>query len=316
MQLTKKEKNLGFKKQINVSKRGYKIIYIEKAKVYVNNGTLVFSQKEELSEKTYNIPYLNTSILMLGVGTSITNEAVRLAANNSLIIMFVNSSLSHSSSTDESFNILSPSSEYKPNEYTQQLSKIFFSDTLRLEKAKQILKKRLLITEEVYQYFIKKGILSENILNVFQKEASQFNSNIEKAENTNKLLIEEALYTKKIYKVFAKENEELFLRNSKGKDPINRNLTNINYMLYGLSASMLTALNIPYVFAFLHGKTRRGALVFDVADLYKDAVSIPLSFYFQKYNLNEREVRKETLYYINKLKIFDNLFKNFMEIIQ
>jgi CRISPR-associated protein Cas1 len=36
----------------------------------------------------------------------------------------------------------------------------------------------------------------------------------------------------------------------------------------------------------MHGKTRRGALVFDVADLVKDALILPWSFVFGQQGAN------------------------------
>jgi CRISPR-associated protein Cas1 len=48
-----------------------------------------------------------------------------------------------------------------------------------------------------------------------------------------------------------------------------------NYLAYGLAATTLWVLGISHSFAVMHGKTRRGALVFDVADLIKDAVVLP-----------------------------------------
>ena len=51
-----------------------------------------------------------------------------------------------------------------------------------------------------------------------------------------------------------------------------------NYLAYGLGATAAWTLGLPYAFALMHGKTRRGALVFDAADLIKDALIMPLAF--------------------------------------
>jgi CRISPR-associated protein Cas1 len=37
-------------------------------------------------------------------------------------------------------------------------------------------------------------------------------------------------------------------------------------------------LGLPHGLAVLHGKTRRGGLVFDIADLVKDALILPQAF--------------------------------------
>lgn len=45
----------------------------------------------------------------------------------------------------------------------------------------------------------------------------------------------------------------------------------------------------------MHGKTRRGALVFDVADLIKDAVVLPWAFICAKEGMSEQEFRQQLL---------------------
>ncbi|MFB1028729.1 MAG: hypothetical protein QMC09_03485, partial [Thauera sp.] len=59
---------------------------------------------------------------------------------------------------------------------------------------------------------------------------------------------------------------------------VNAFLDHGNYIAYGLAAVALNGLGISYAFPLLHGKTRRGALVFDIADLIKDAYVMPLAF--------------------------------------
>ena len=63
-----------------------------------------------------------------------------------------------------------------------------------------------------------------------------------------------------------------------GTDAANRFLDHGNYLAYGLAASATWVLGLPHGLAVLHGKTRRGGLVFDVADLVKDAHILPQAF--------------------------------------
>ena len=63
-----------------------------------------------------------------------------------------------------------------------------------------------------------------------------------------------------------------------GSDPANRFLDHGNYLAYGLGATATWVLGLPHGLAVLHGKTRRGGLVFDVADLVKDASILPQAF--------------------------------------
>jgi hypothetical protein len=67
-------------------------------------------------------------------------------------------------------------------------------------------------------------------------------------------------------------------KNGSGSDPANRFLDHGNYLAYGLGATAAWVLGLPHGLAVLHGKTRRGGLVFDIADLIKDAVILPQAF--------------------------------------
>ncbi|KTD40791.1 hypothetical protein [Legionella parisiensis] len=67
-------------------------------------------------------------------------------------------------------------------------------------------------------------------------------------------------------------------------------------------------LGIPHGFAVLHGKTRRGALVFDVADLVKDAIILPWAFICAKENATEQEFRQQCLQAFVDYKALDFMF--------
>ena len=67
-------------------------------------------------------------------------------------------------------------------------------------------------------------------------------------------------------------------------------------------------LGIPHGFAVMHGKTRRGALVFDIADIVKDAIVLPLAFICAKENASEQEFRQECLNYFTTYKALDVMF--------
>jgi CRISPR-associated protein Cas1 len=58
----------------------------------------------------------------------------------------------------------------------------------------------------------------------------------------------------------------------------------------------------------MHGKTRRGALVFDVADLVKDAIVLPWSFICAKENATEQEFRQQCLQSFTDHKALDTMF--------
>jgi CRISPR-associated protein Cas1 len=94
-------------------------------------------------------------------------------------------------------------------------------------------------------------------------------------------LTEEARLTKKLYFLACQATKYGDFTRSKrgeGADSANQFLDHGNYLAYGLGATATWVLGIPHGLAVLHGKTRRGGLVFDVADLVKDATILPQAF--------------------------------------
>lgn len=100
----------------------------------------------------------------------------------------------------------------------------------------------------------------------------RFRQVIQQAVDIKQLLAGEAVFTKALYK-YASEHVNMpdFVRlhDAPAGDKANIFLNHGNYLAYGLAAVTLWVLGIPHGFAVMHGKTRRGALVFDVADLVK-----------------------------------------------
>lgn len=130
------------------------------------------------------------------------------------------------------------------------------------------------------------------------------------------LLTEEARLTKQLYKLIVNTvGYSGFVRSkrSSGSDPANRFLDHGNYLAYGLGATATWVLGIPHGLAVLHGKTRRGGLVFDVADLVKDAVILPQAFISAMRGDDEQEFRQtciEQLVRSNSLDFMIDILKD------
>ncbi|SAL32197.1 CRISPR-associated endonuclease Cas1 [Caballeronia turbans] len=78
-------------------------------------------------------------------------------------------------------------------------------------------------------------------------------------------------------------------------DAANRFLDHGNYLAYGLGATATWVLGLPHGLAVLHGKTRRGGLVFDAADLIKDAVILPQAFLSAMRGDDEQQFRRHCI---------------------
>ena len=114
--------------------------------------------------------------------------------------------------------------------------------------------------------------------------------------------------TKRLYHYAKTKCALSFERDFHASDDANRFLNHGNYLAYGLGACTLWVLGIPHGFAVMHGKTRRGALVFDVADLVKDAIVLPWSFVCAKQNFTEQEFRQKILQKFTEYKALDFMF--------
>jgi len=205
---------------------------------------------------------------------------------------------------------LSPQSEYRPTEYMQGWMRFWFDDEKRLKAAKQFQKARIGYLERVWskdrdlqnQGFYVDDMDVSSALNRFSKK-------IEKTPKVGDLLQIEGQLTKQLYKIAANRTQNKdFVRERDSEDTANSFLNHGNYLAYGLAATTLWVLGIPHGFAVMHGKTRRGALVFDVADLVKDALVLPWAFICAKEQTSEQEFRQQCLQVFVKHNALDFMF--------
>lgn len=303
-------------KAILYSKRA-NIYYLEKCRVMVKDGRVVYLTEDKNESRYWNIPIANTTVILLSTGTSITQAAVRMLASAGVLIGFSGTGGTPLLAGVE-VEWLSPQSEYRPTEYVQGWFSFWFDDAKRLDAAKQFQKSRLSYIEKVwsndrelqnYGFYVDDNNISD-ALNIERK--------IEKAQTVSELLTIEANLAKQLYKIAAKLTKlGDFSRNhsidekdltSSLSDTANSFLNHGNYLAYGLAATTLWVLGIPHGFAVMHGKTRRGALVFDVADLVKDALVLPLAFISAKEGFNELQFREQCLLQFTKHKALDFMF--------
>ena len=202
-------------KTILHSKRA-NLYYLEHCRVLVNGGRVEYVTDQGKESLYWNIPIANTTCILLGSGTSITQAAVRDLAKAGVMIGFCGGGgtpLFAGSESEVACEFFSPQSEYRPTEYLQAWVRFWFDDALRLRAAKAL-------------------------------------------------------------------------------HPANRFLDHGNYLAYGLGATATWVLGLPHGLAVLHGKTRRGGLVFDVADLIKDALILPQAFVSAMRGDSEQEFRE------------------------
>lgn len=296
-------------KAILHSKRA-NLYYLEKCRVMVKDGRVVYLTQAKDESQYWNIPIANTTVLMLGTGTSVTQAAVRMLASAGVLLGFTGGG-GTPLIAGNAIEWLTPESEYRPTEYVQGWLRFWFDQDQRLIVAKRFQEARLAYLTKVWginKEFHQEGIFVDDM--EVEKALSAFSNQIEKATNVGDLLATEAAMTKQLYKYVAKKTGfSGFVRDRENAvDLANIFLNHGNYLAYGLAATTLWVLGIPHGFAVMHGKTRRGALVFDVADLIKDAIVLPLAFICAKAGSSEQEFRETLLQAFTKFKALDYMF--------
>jgi CRISP-associated protein Cas1 len=271
-------------KAILHSKRA-NIYYLEHCRVLVNGGRVEYVTDQGNKSLYWNIPIANTTTVMLGTGTSITQAAVRELAKAGVMLGFCGGGGTPLfSGTEQCLEVawLPGQSEYRPTEYLQQWVRFWFHGDLRLAAARHFQLARL---DRLGAHWTRSKALKEQ---GFEPAISELNTlltgsktAISRATDVTALLAEEGRLTKQLYRLASEATEYgSFTRTKRGggTDPANRFLDHGNYLAYGLAATATWVLGVPHSLAVLHGKTRRGGLVFDVADLVKDAHILPQAF--------------------------------------
>ncbi len=292
MNLLSEKKHL---KLILQSKRA-NIFYLEYCKVVQNGGRVEYLTQEKDKQGYYNIPIANTTVVLLGSGTSITQAAVRMLSAAGVMVGFCGGGGTPLFAGNE-VDFISPQSEYRPTEYVQKWVSFWYKPDKRLEVAKYFQRVRLENIKSIWknnESYEEAGIYTDD--SNFEAIVKGMSNGIENAKSVNELLQSEARITKLIYKFVAKSvNYGDFTRDENRKDIANIFLNHGNYLAYGLAATALWTLGIPHSFAVMHGKTRRGALVFDVADLFKDAIVLPNAFICAQNGDDDRTFRDKLM---------------------
>ena len=285
------------------------IFYLEKCRVMQKDGRVLYLTEERQNKQYWNIPIANTTCILLGTGTSITQAAMRMLASAGVLVGFSGGGATPLIAATE-VEWLSPQSEYRPTEYIQKWLSFWFDEEKRLAVAKRFQQLRISYLQRVWSRDNNLRVEGFSIGDTDIGSAlADFESKIEFCGTVTDLLTTEARLTKALYKIAANRTKQSdFTRNYEQIDDANAFLNHGNYLAYGLAATALWVLGIPHGFAVMHGKTRRGALVFDVADLVKDALILPWAFICASEKSSEQEFRQQCLLNFTEHKALDFMF--------
>lgn len=307
-------------KTILHSKRA-NIYYLEHCRVLVNGGRVEYLTEEVNHSLYWNIPIANTTCVLMGTGTSITQAAMRELAKSGVLVGFSGDGgtpLSSATERDTDIVWFLPQSEYRPTEYLQAWVGFWFDETARLAAAKVIQNTRIAFLRKHWlreRGFVESGFaISPAQLEPMLLGATE---TIMGATDVSSLLTAEARLTKQLFKLAAQAvdyGEFMRAKRGTGTDPANRFLDHGNYLAYGLGATATWVLGLPHGLAVLHGKTRRGGLVFDAADLVKDALIMPQAFLSAAQGDDEQAFRNAAIDVLTRAEALDLIIDTLKQI--
>lgn len=259
-------------------------LYLERARILVEGGRIVYHIVDDEHRREYNIPHVNLAVLFIGQGTSITQDAMRLLGEEGVYL-----AVTGTGGTPLHVGALTA---YTATRHFRDMLPVYLDEALSLQAAKTVMRDRAERMRKIGAALATRHIALRDPTPL-AKICKSFEDRVESVVSIQELLGVEGQFSKACYKFFAntsglsKKGE--FHRNAGAgeqddglpKDDfrlVNRLIDHGNYLAYGLAGSALWALGIPPHMSIFHGKTRAGGLVFDLADSFKDALVLPIAF--------------------------------------
>ena len=221
-------------------------IYLEHGKVDQHEKAIAFHDKEG----KVPIPAASVSVLILGPGTSITHAAMKALADNNTLVIW---------SGEEGVRFYAHGMGG-----TRSSSSLLLQAKLACDDAS-----RLEVVKRMYQI--------------------RFNEELPLDITIEQLRGMEGVRVRNTYKEMSQETGVIWQgrnydrSNWHSGDPVNKALSAANSCLYGLCHAAILSLGLSPAIGFIH-TGKQLSFVYDIADLYKTEITIPIAFQVAKEN--------------------------------
>lgn len=136
-------------KAILHSKRA-NIYYLEHCRVMQKDGRVLYLTEAKDENLYWNIPIANTTVILLGTGTSVTQAAMRMLASAGVLVGFCGGGGTPLFMGAE-IEWFTPQSEYRPTEYMQGWMSFWFDDHKRLIAARIFQQARMIFISKAWE---------------------------------------------------------------------------------------------------------------------------------------------------------------------
>ena len=259
-------------------------LYLERARIHVEDGRIVYHITDDEHRREYNIPHVNLAVLFIGQGTSITQDTIRLLAEESVYL-----AVTGTGGTPLHMGALTT---YTATRHFRDLLPVYLDEKRSLQAGKTVMHDRAERMRKMGGALAGKHLALRDPTPL-SRICKSFDDRLSSVASIQELLGVEGQFSKACYKFFAEASglsksgdfrREAGSQMGDSKAPkdafqlVNRLIDHGNYLAYGMAGSALWALGIPPHMSIFHGKTRAGGLVFDLADAFKDALVLPIAF--------------------------------------
>ncbi len=232
--------------------------------------------------KRIPIPVETLSLLMLGPGTTITHEAIKRIADSRCLIAWVGE-------RGVRYYANGNAQTYSSRNLLQQV-RLFANDFDRIQ-----------VVRKMYQM--------------------RFNEELPDNLSLEQLRGKEGMRVRKTYQEMSEKYGVEWKRRDydqedwESSDPVNRALSSGNACLYGLAHSAILSVGCSPGIGFVH-TGKQLSFVYDIADLYKTEITIPLAFEAAKESQSpEGFVRRKLRDIIREKKLIKRIIPDIMELL-
>ncbi len=216
--------------------------YVERGTLSVIDGCLVLTNNE--GGVQYQVPCQAMASIIVGPGTSVTTEAVRLAAEYGALIQWVG---------EHGVRCYSTGRPWSDNtEWLDRQVACYVDERARLRVARAMFKRRFGVAMTRRSIDQLRGLEGARVRKLYTAEAERFG----------------IVWRGRRYKRG---------RSKRFTDAPNRALNVVNTCLYGVVEAAVHATGMAPGLGFIHHGSRI-AFVLDLADLYKGEMAVPLAF--------------------------------------
>jgi CRISPR-associated protein Cas1 len=251
---------------LHTHRRG--LMLLERARVHLAEGRVVHADAEGDApvSRSWNIPSLNSAAVILGQGCSISQPAARRLADDGVLLAFAGTS---------GTPLICASQDYRPSAALQAWIVAWPDPAWRLRAALHLQRARIEAIRLSWAALASAGFKASPAAALNSYEAA-----LDRVRDVSELTAHEGVCTRSLYVEAARATGITWNGrvHQDASDRPNHFLDHGNYLAYGLGGTAIWARGIPPSLPVVHGRSNAGGLVFDLADVVKDALILPTAF--------------------------------------